>query len=128
MLTKRLVAPFIREGQYIMAYMFKYNVVAHAQNEIEGALSKRLARQVCVAAQHFEARDIVLKLMVIQDQEQLKKADSAKGKDAVERLIEELCLDMYNNDWDTYMQYPENKLEIKTDYVFECKFSVLQTE
>lgn len=128
MLTKRLVAPFIREGQYIMAYMFKYQVVAHPQNEIEGALSKRLARQVCIAAQHFEARDIVLELMVTQNIDTLKKADEQKGKNAVERLIEELCQKLYDQDWDTWMQYPENKLEMKTDYVFECKFSVLQTE
>lgn len=121
-------SPFRKEIGVIMANLYNYEVRAVSLDEVEGNLSKRLSRGVCRLAKHFESRDILMYIMGFDRGIASRLKLDFTGENVIELAIEELCQKMYEQDYEVFSSFPENKMEIKTHYRFECKFTAIVLE
>ena len=125
---RTLYYPFRKESNVKMAYMYIYEVRAVPLSDVEGALSKRLARETCRLAKHLEARDILMFIMGYSRDVASRLQPNFEGVHLIELAIGDICEKMYEENWNVHIEYPENKTEIMTRYRFECKFSTLVTK
>lgn len=107
-----------RERKKKVSTIYNYYCVAESQQEIETDLQRRVCREVIQASRHIEARDVVILLLGMNKEIVKQPGENVDGKKLVGFVISLILERMYQDEFESWRQYPENANELPGSYKF----------